>query len=287
MSTPIGPPGDPPPRLHATGTPPLAVEDFRSMRRWLIVLGLISVLAAGVAVFAVIKANESNSEAADKDRLVLLERSLDRRLAEVDNRLNRTGSEIDSQEGRLRRTGEESDVASGGVPVACSRGGGSPGGPIGVDIVSGTLRARAADGQPAGADARRGVGQTLAPTPRLRDDVRSDQLSDGSSSAGRSPCGRIRPPPRAPSLGQFLPAPLPGPEAESPRRTVSQEPFGLSAVASAITSSSRFATSSPAPQVTVSTAPSRASMTSSPSHGTTIEVTLPIETQPTGDVDAA
>jgi len=81
------------------------------MRRWLIVLGLISVLAAGVAVFAVIKANESNSEAADKDRLVLLERSLDRRLAEVDNRLNRTGSEIDSQEGRLRRTGEESDVA--------------------------------------------------------------------------------------------------------------------------------------------------------------------------------
>ena len=87
------------------------MEDFRSMRRWLIVLGLISVLAAGVAVFAVIKANESNSEAADKDRLVLLERSLDRRLAEVDNRLNRTGSEIDSQEGRLRRAGEESDVA--------------------------------------------------------------------------------------------------------------------------------------------------------------------------------
>ncbi len=31
----------------------------------------------------------------------------------------------------------------------------------------------------------------------------------------------------------------------------------------------------------------RFSMTSSPSHGTTIEVTLPIETQPTGDVDAA
>ena len=111
MATPIGPEGDPPPRVRVSSTPALAVEDFRSMRRWLGLLGLISVLSAGVAVFALIKANESESEAADEDRVVLLERSIDRRGAEIDKRLARTNAEIDNQERRLRRAGEETDVA--------------------------------------------------------------------------------------------------------------------------------------------------------------------------------
>ncbi len=81
------------------------------MRRWLVLLSFICVLTAGAAAYALVKANESNSEAADKDRLVLLERSIDRRTAELDRRLSRTGTEIDNQEARLRRAGEESDVA--------------------------------------------------------------------------------------------------------------------------------------------------------------------------------
>lgn len=111
MSTPIDPRDDPPPRERSARIPALAVEDIRSIRRWLVLLGVISVLAAAAAAFAVVRASESESEAADEDRLVLLERSLDRRVAQMDKRLARTGAEIDSQERRLRRAGEESDVS--------------------------------------------------------------------------------------------------------------------------------------------------------------------------------
>ena len=105
-------PSDPPPRERGPTTPALAVEDFRSLRRWLVIVGLISVLAAAAAAFAVIKADESESEAADEDRVMLLERSLDRRIAAMDKRLARTSAEIDNQERRLGRAGEESDVAN-------------------------------------------------------------------------------------------------------------------------------------------------------------------------------
>lgn len=87
------------------------MEDFRSLRRWLIVVGVVALLAAAAAAFAVVKADESEREAAEEDRVEAVERSIDRRIAQLDERLERTGSEIDKQEARLRRTGEESDVA--------------------------------------------------------------------------------------------------------------------------------------------------------------------------------
>lgn len=111
MPAPTGPERDPPPSEPVTRTAALTAEDFRSLRRWLIVLGVVSLLAAAAAAFAVVKADESESEAADEDRLEAVERSFDRRLAQLDERLERTGNEIDKQETRLRRTGEESDVA--------------------------------------------------------------------------------------------------------------------------------------------------------------------------------
>ncbi len=110
-TTPIGPESDPPPRERADRAPALAVEDFRSLRRWLVLLGLIAVLAAAGAAFAVVRATESEREAADEDRLVLLERSLDRRIAAMDKRLATTNAQIGEQQRRLRRAGEESDVA--------------------------------------------------------------------------------------------------------------------------------------------------------------------------------
>ncbi len=111
MSTPIGPENDPPPAERAVRTPALAVEDFRSLRRWLVLLGLISALAAAAAAFAVVKANESENDAADEDRLTLLERSLDRRIAAMDKRFAATNAQINEQQRRLRRAGEEADVA--------------------------------------------------------------------------------------------------------------------------------------------------------------------------------
>ncbi len=81
------------------------------MRRWLIVLGLIALAAGAVAAYALVRAEESQDEAAQKDRVAQLERALEGRIVQVDKRLARTSEELDNQERRLRRAGEESDVA--------------------------------------------------------------------------------------------------------------------------------------------------------------------------------
>ncbi|MDQ3721157.1 MAG: hypothetical protein M3350_10335 [Actinomycetota bacterium] len=90
----------------------LVVEDLRSVRRWLVVLGLIAVVAVGVAAFALLRANDSEEQSADRDRVVVLERQLKQRLAQVDRRLRGTSeeSDVDKLERRVRRSGEESDV---------------------------------------------------------------------------------------------------------------------------------------------------------------------------------
>ena len=107
MPTPIepGPPPEP-------ATPALAVEDFRSLRRWLLLLGLLAVVATGVAAYALLRAEDSQRDSADQGRVTALERRLQRRIVEVDKRLARTGEEADVNrlERRLRRTGEGSDV---------------------------------------------------------------------------------------------------------------------------------------------------------------------------------
>lgn len=71
------------------------LEDFRSVRRWLIVLGTLAVLAAGVAAYALVKASESDDEAAARERVVRLERTLDARLAELGAAIDRAGKEAD------------------------------------------------------------------------------------------------------------------------------------------------------------------------------------------------
>lgn len=88
------------------------MEDLRSVRRWLVVLGLIAVVAVGAAAFAVVRGAESDEESVDRDRVVVLERQLRQRLAQVDKRLRGTSeeSDVDKLERRVRRSGEESDV---------------------------------------------------------------------------------------------------------------------------------------------------------------------------------
>ena len=94
-------------------------DDLRSVRRWLIALGLIAVVAVGVAAFALIRASKSDEESADRDRVVVLERQLKAGdaqkfdvLAQVDRRLRGTSeeSDVNQLERRVRRSGEESDV---------------------------------------------------------------------------------------------------------------------------------------------------------------------------------
>ena len=99
MSTPV-PPHD----------EPLAVEDFRSLRRWLVALGVIAAVATAIAVYALVQAQESEDEKADQDRVVVLERQLRSRLAQVDRRLAQASEESDVR--RLQRRGaEETDVS--------------------------------------------------------------------------------------------------------------------------------------------------------------------------------
>ena len=64
---PLPDPG-PPERRRRAGTA-LIVEDFRSVRRWLVVLGLVAVVATAVAVYALLRADDSESRAADKQQV--------------------------------------------------------------------------------------------------------------------------------------------------------------------------------------------------------------------------
>jgi len=106
------PEAGPPERRRRTSTA-LIVEDFRSVRRWLVLLGLTAVLATVMAIYALLRAGDSESRSADKQRVATLERTLNRRSSEIDKRLNKTSSSSETNriERRLRGTGEESDVA--------------------------------------------------------------------------------------------------------------------------------------------------------------------------------
>ena len=83
----------------------LAVEDFKSVRRWLIVLGVIAVAAIGVAVYSIVRSGES----ADEDRAEALEQRLN--AVEREARGAEEESDVERLEGRVRRAGEESDIA--------------------------------------------------------------------------------------------------------------------------------------------------------------------------------
>jgi hypothetical protein len=90
-------------------TSPLVVEDLRMLRRWLAVMTAIAAIAAGVAVYALIKANDS----ADQERVEVLEEALRQRLGAVDRELQSAEEESDVEklEGRVRGSAEERDVA--------------------------------------------------------------------------------------------------------------------------------------------------------------------------------
>ena len=112
MSHPPEPPGDEPVtdpeppgrrRRRTQWAGALTVEDFRSVRRWLVVIGILSLLGTAVAVFALVKAYEAEQQAADRERVAQLERTLRARAGEE--------ADVARLEREVRRRAEESDVA--------------------------------------------------------------------------------------------------------------------------------------------------------------------------------
>jgi hypothetical protein len=101
MSTPEERPPEDPRRRRLLASGALALEDFRSVRRWLVMLGLITVIAFGLAAYAVIKAQESEEESADRDRVAALAATLQDRLARLDRQQRRASEETDVR--RLER----------------------------------------------------------------------------------------------------------------------------------------------------------------------------------------
>ena len=84
----------------------LAVEDFKSVRRWLVVLGVIAVAAIGVAIYAVLQSEES----ADEGQLKSTEQTIQQRVAALERRAEEE-QDVEQLEARVRRLAEEQDVA--------------------------------------------------------------------------------------------------------------------------------------------------------------------------------
>lgn len=97
MSTP-----EPPDRPQRRSFARLVVEDFRSVRRWLILLGALAVIATAVAVYALLQGGDS----ADEQRVDQLER----RVADAQQRLRRTGEESDVNQLERSQRGKEADI---------------------------------------------------------------------------------------------------------------------------------------------------------------------------------
>jgi hypothetical protein len=79
----------------------LVVEDLRSLRRWLVVLGVAAVAALGLAVYATLDAANSDSDTAKREK----------RLTNLENKAEEEG-DVEKLEARLRLASEESDVVA-------------------------------------------------------------------------------------------------------------------------------------------------------------------------------
>jgi hypothetical protein len=105
MTTPEPPPEDPATRRRAR-LPALVVEDFKSVRRWLVVLGVIAVAAIGVALYAVLESDE----AAEEGQLEATERTLEQRVSDLEKRAEEE-SDVERLEQRARGAATEEDLA--------------------------------------------------------------------------------------------------------------------------------------------------------------------------------
>ncbi len=121
-SPPDRPAGPPPPDPVAPGAA-LAVEDFRSLRRWVVALGVLSLAALAVAVIALLRADEPEREPAAARETRVLVRALDDRVERLEERSRQASEESDTSrlDRRLRRVEDNLAAAVDGAADA-SRG---------------------------------------------------------------------------------------------------------------------------------------------------------------------
>ena len=79
----------------------LVVEDFRSVRRWLSIIGVLAVVGTGLAAYAVVRASGS----AESDRVA----ALDRRLTSLERKASEE-SDVARLQRELRGTSRKSEV---------------------------------------------------------------------------------------------------------------------------------------------------------------------------------
>ncbi len=98
-------------------------EGLRSLRRWVALLGVLSLAALAVAVYALMRADEVDGDAADNARVATLEDRLDtvqRQLANVSSttELRQIQSRIAGQADHLRRLDRQLDTTRDDVKDA-------------------------------------------------------------------------------------------------------------------------------------------------------------------------
>ncbi len=87
------------------------LEDLRSLRRWLTVVGLVALTALGIAGYSLFQSTDD--EEAEQRTRVNRERAeaLDRRLDQAETRLRRAGEESDVSSLQRRLADQEADMA--------------------------------------------------------------------------------------------------------------------------------------------------------------------------------
>lgn len=87
------------------------LEDLRSLRRWLTIVGLVALTALGVAGYSLFRS--ADDDETERQSRVNRERAetLDRRLDQAETRLERAGEETDVTSLQRRVADQESDMA--------------------------------------------------------------------------------------------------------------------------------------------------------------------------------
>ncbi len=86
------------------------LEDLRSLRRWLTIVGLVALTALGVAAYSLVRAADDGE--AERQSRTNRERAeaLDRRLDQAETRLGRAGEETDVTSLQQRLADQETDT---------------------------------------------------------------------------------------------------------------------------------------------------------------------------------
>jgi TolA-binding protein len=120
-AAPTGPPPAPPPtdrreRRLPDDQRPATAQQFKSLRRWLIVAGVWAVAATGLAVFALIEANQAEEAAGEEatGQAGRVQRELDGRIDGLESRIEElpTSDDVSNLDNRLGQVEDDLSKAT-------------------------------------------------------------------------------------------------------------------------------------------------------------------------------